>query len=192
MWADLGWAEMIAPYQPMREQARRDIFTMLREWWQAEDAQAQATGSWPDVLAVEHRFDIEVGGHRVRGSIDRVDRVPGGIAIIDYKTGSRVPRAEDVAEDLQLATYHLAARRDPVLASFGPPVSLQLCYLRAGAHPSQPITDDHAARTEQRIIDAADRIMNEDFEPSVDADCDYCDFWRLCPLQVQGRQVGRD
>lgn len=190
LWVDLS--ETIAPYQPMREQARRDIFTMLQEWWLAESTQAEATGGWPDVLAVEYPFDIEVAGHRVRGSIDRIDRVPGGIAIIDYKTGSRALRAEDVAEDLQLATYHLAAVRDPDLASFGPPVSLRLCYLRSGSQPSQTITDDHAGRTEQRIVEAAQRILSEDFEPSVEADCDYCDFWRLCPLQIQGRQVGWD
>jgi superfamily I DNA/RNA helicase/RecB family exonuclease len=192
LWVDLGWSERIAPYQPMREQARRDIFAMLQDWWLVESAQAEAAGAWPDVLAVEYPFDIDVAGHRVRGSIDRIDRVPGGIAIVDYKTGSRVLRAEDVAEDLQLATYHLAALRDPHLASVGPPVSLRLCYLRSGAQPAQTITDDHAARTEQRIVEAADRILSEDFEPSVEADCDYCDFKRLCPLQIEGRQVGWD
>jgi DNA helicase-2/ATP-dependent DNA helicase PcrA len=184
-----GWSENIAPYQPLRDQARRDIFSMLEAWWQTESAQADSTGSWPDVVAVEYPFDITVGGHRVRGSIDRVDRVAGGLAIVDYKTGNRAPRPEEVAEDLQLATYHLAASRDPGLASVGPPVSLQLCFLRSGAQPSQVITVDHAARTEARIIETANRILNEDFEPSVDAECDYCEFWRLCPLQLPGRQV---
>ncbi|MDQ6617778.1 MAG: PD-(D/E)XK nuclease family protein, partial [Actinomycetota bacterium] len=190
LWVDSGSSETIAPYQPMREQARRDIFTMLQDWWQAEAAQAEAAGAWPDVFAVEYPFDIVVSGHRIRGLIDRIDRVAGGIAIIDYKTGSRVPRPEEVAEDLQLATYHLAAGRDPGLASIGPPVSLRLCYLRSGAQPSQTITADHAIRTEQRIIEAANRILSEDFEPSVEAECEFCDFWRLCPLQIQGRQVG--
>ena len=190
LWLDSGSSETIAPTSPCREQARRDIFAILEDWWKAESAQADATGAWPDVLAVEYPFDITVGGHRVRGSIDRIDRVPGGIAILDYKTGSKVPKPEEVAEDLQLATYHLAAIRDPELAAFGRPVSLRLCYLRKGAQPSQAITTEHAARTEQRIIETANRILNEDFEPSVDADCDYCEFWRLCPLQIQGRQVG--
>jgi DNA helicase-2/ATP-dependent DNA helicase PcrA len=163
---------------------------MLESWWQAESAQAQAAGSWPEVVAVEYPFEIMVGDHRVRGVIDRIDRVPGGLAIVDYKTGSRVPKAEEVAENLQLATYHLAATRDPHLMAVGPPVSLQLCYLRSGARPAQAITADHAAVTEQRILDTAARILAEDFEPSVEAECEYCDFWRLCPLQLPGRQVG--
>ena len=95
-----------------------------------------------------------------------------------------------MAEDLQLATYHLAALRDPVLAAVGPPVALHLCYLRSGAQPEQTIAADHAEVTEQRIVAIAERILREEFEPSVEADCDYCEFWRLCPLQLQGRQVG--
>jgi superfamily I DNA/RNA helicase/RecB family exonuclease len=192
MWSGAGWSESIAPYQPMREQARRDVFTMLQDWWEAEASRAEAAGAWPDVAAVEYPFDIAVGGHRVRGSIDRIDRVPGGIAIIDYKTGSKVPGPQEVADDLQLATYHLAAVRDGELAALGPPVSLQLSYLRTGVSVSQPITEDHAARTQQRIVETAGRILAEEFDPSVEAECEYCDFWRLCPLQTQGRQVGRD
>jgi superfamily I DNA/RNA helicase/RecB family exonuclease len=190
LWIDTGLSETIAPYQPMRDQARRDIFSMLEEWWRFEAAQAEATGAWPDVVAVEYPFDITVAGHRVRGTIDRVDRVPGGLAIIDYKTGSKVPKPEEVAEDLQLATYHLAALQDPWLAAIGPPVSLQLSYLRKGVQPSQAITAEHSAHTEQRIVETANRILAEDFEPSVAAECDYCEFWQLCPLQIQGRQVG--
>jgi superfamily I DNA/RNA helicase/RecB family exonuclease len=189
LWFDSGLSETIAPYQPIRDQARRDVFSMLEEWWNAEAAQAEIAGSWPDVVAVEYPFDISVAGHRVRGTIDRIDHVPGGLAIIDYKTGAKVPKPEKVAEDLQLATYHLAALRDPWLASMGPPVSLRLCYLRKGVQPSQAITAEHAAHTEQRIVETADRILAEDFEPSVTAECDYCEFWRLCPLQIQGRQV---
>ncbi|MGH9123821.1 MAG: PD-(D/E)XK nuclease family protein, partial [Acidimicrobiales bacterium] len=187
LW-DEEWSETIAPYQPMREQARRDVFGMLQSWWDAEAGLA-AGGSWPDVVAVEHPFEIDVGGHRVRGYIDRVDRVDGGLAIIDYKTGAKVPRQEEVTEDLQLATYHLAALRDPVLAAVGPPVSLQLSYLRSGAVVSQPISADHEQRTEMRILDLAQRILAEEFEPSVEADCEYCEFKRLCPLKDEGRRV---
>lgn len=183
--AESLWSDDIAPYRPMREQARRDIFTMVRDWWEAEPAL-----SWPDVLAVEYPFEVAIGDHRIRGYIDRIDRVDGGIAIIDYKTGGRMAKIEAMAEDLQLATYHLAAVRDPQLVAFGPPMSLQLRYLRKGERREQAITADHAQQTEARILDTAARILREDFEPSVEADCEYCDFRRLCPLQVEGRQVG--
>ena len=35
----------------------------------------------------EQPVDIEVGPLRIRGQVDRLDRVPGGLAIIDYKSG---------------------------------------------------------------------------------------------------------
>jgi RecB family exonuclease len=183
--AEAHWSPNIAPYRPVREQARRDIFTMLRDWWER--------GVPDSVLAVEHHFDVPVGDHRVRGFIDRVDRVgdtESGIAIIDYKTGSRVPTAAEVAEDLQLATYHLAAERDAELQACGPPLSLGLLHLRSGRITEQTISDGHAAATEARIVKAATRILTETFEPSVEADCEYCDFRRICPLQPEGREVG--
>ena len=48
----------------------------------------------------------------------------------------------------------------------------------------------HAEATESRILTAAERILDEQFEPSVHANCRYCSFHRLCPLQREGREVG--
>jgi putative RecB family exonuclease len=131
-----------------------------------------------------------VGEHDVKGTIDRVDRVAGGLAIVDYKTGRKMAKAQDVVEDLQLAIYHLAAIKDAGLAASGPPVRLVLRYVRTGEDREQPITEGHAEHTEERILAAAERIVEEAFEPVVGADCDHCSFHRLCPLQAEGREVG--
>jgi RecB family exonuclease len=180
------WSDDIAPYRPQREEIRRDLFDMLDKWHQLEFG----AGDGPDVVDVERRFSIEVANHTVTGSIDRVDRISGGLEIIDYKTGKHPLRPEEVADDLQLAVYHLAATRDPVLAADGPPVRLLLRYVRAGKDLDQPVAADHADRTEARIIDTAEQIVAEAFQPALDADCDHCDFHRLCPLQREGREVG--
>ena len=132
---DLGrrlWRDDIARYRPQVEEARRDYFAMLESWWQAEGEGPTA----PEVLAVEHPFDIEVAGHRLRGAIDRIDRADDGhgIRILDYKTGKSEPtRAQAADTNLQLAVYHLAATRDPELAALGP------------AHPAPPaVPPQHA------------------------------------------------
>jgi RecB family exonuclease len=171
------------------EEARRDFVAMLTAWWEHEGSMGDAA---PEVLAVERRFEIDVGPHRLTGFIDRVDRSDdgNGIRVVDYKTGKREPSAADVADDLQLAVYHLAATRDPELAALGPPTELQLRHVRSMRAFSQPVVEDHAELTEQRILAAADRILAEDFEPAVDANCRTCSFHRLCPLQPEGRQVG--
>ncbi len=53
----------------------------------------------------------------------------------------------------------------------------------------QEVTAGHAEATEQRVLDVAGRIRAEEFEPSVDANCRWCSFQRLCPIQPEGREV---
>ena len=190
------WTDDIARYRPQVEECRRDYFAMLDQWWAAEGEGPAA----PEVLAVERRFEIEVGGGttgesvRLVGFIDRVDRVGGddgdGIRIVDYKTGRNELRPDAMADDLRLAVYHLAATLDPELVAFGPPRRLQLLYLRTMHRFAQPIVEGHAAATEDRVLAAAAAIRAEQFEPSVDASCRTCPFHRLCPLQPEGREVG--
>jgi len=182
------WTDDIALYRPQVEECRRDYFQMLEDWWNVEGEGPAA----PEVLDVERRFDVEVGDLRLVGFIDRVDRAADGegIRIVDYKTGRREPRADAMPDDLQLAVYHLAATRDPGLASFGPPTELRLLYLRSMRAYEQPVVTGHAAATEGRVAAAAADIRAEHFEPSVDASCRTCSFHRLCPLQPEGREVG--
>jgi RecB family exonuclease len=181
------WSDDVARYRPQVEEVRRDLVAMLTAWWEAE---GNPDGLVPEVLATERRFDIEVGPHRLIGSIDRIDQAgDGGLAVLDYKTGKREPKADDVVDDLQLAVYHLAATRDDELAALGRPTQLQLRYLRTMNVYHQPVTEDHAARTEARVLEVAERILDEDFEPSVAANCRTCNFHRLCPLQPAGRRT---
>ena len=186
--AEECWHDDIAPYRPQQEEARRDLYDMLELWWEKEGS----VDGGPVVFATEHRFDVTVGDHRVTGAIDRVDRADDGVGIrvVDYKTGKRKPRAADVEANLQLSTYYVAATRDPELAGWGPPSQLRLLHVRTMTPLDQEVRPDHGATTETRILEAAERILDEKFEPSVHAECDYCDFHRLCPLWPEGRHVG--
>jgi len=189
--AEERWRDDIARYRPQVEEARRDYFAMLDSWWEAEGGHDRLA---PEVLAVERRFEVTAGGHLLTGFIDRIDRVDdgSGIRIVDYKTGKSEPRLDAVADDVQLAIYHLAAGRDPELAALGPATQLRLLYVRSMHALDQPVTDDHEANTEARIEATAARILAEEFEPSVDANCRICSFHRLCPLQDEGRMTGTD
>ena len=180
------WRDDIARYRPQVEECRRDYYAMLDTWWEAEGQHVDRR----QVLKVEHGFDIEVGDVRLVGAIDRIDRTPDGIRIIDYKTGRSEPRPDSLPDDLQLAVYHLAATLDPELVAFGPPRQLQLLYVRTMHAFEQPILAGHAEITTARVLAAADDIRQERFEPSVAAACRNCSFHRLCPLQREGREVG--
>ena len=185
------WTDAVAQWKPQQEQARRELRDILQKWWDIEGSKLNRG----DVVAVEHEFEVAVGAHIVRGRIDRVDhdRDRNGVAVVDYKTG-RPPREidrDDIAHDLQLAVYYLAALRSDDLARVGPPTRLELLYIKA-KNPffEQPITDDHEAVAEARILLAAEEMLAEHLEPNVEADCDHCDFHRLCSLQRAGREVG--
>ncbi|MDP9070493.1 MAG: ATP-dependent helicase [Actinomycetota bacterium] len=186
--AEECWRDDLAPYRPQLEEARRDLYDMVDRWWEEEGSLLGPTV----VLATERRFDVAVGPHRVRGRIDRVDRADDGVGIrvVDYKTGKAKPRAEDVAEDLQLATYHLAALRDAEMAAWGPPTQLRLLHLRSMRPFDQEVRPDHAEVTQDRILTTASRVVAEQLDPAVDADCDRCELHRLCPLWPEGREVG--
>ncbi len=187
--AEQRWRDDIARYRPQVEEARRDYFAMLDAWWEAEGGNERLA---PEVLAVERRFEVTAGSHLLTGFIDRIDRDDdgGGIRIVDYKTGKKEPRPDDVADDIQLAIYHLAASRDPELVALGPATQLRLLYVRSMHAFDQSVTDDHEATTAARVDAAASRILAEEFEPSVDANCRLCSFHRLCPLQDEGRMTG--
>ncbi|HEX2275109.1 MAG TPA: PD-(D/E)XK nuclease family protein, partial [Acidimicrobiales bacterium] len=193
--AEERWRDDIARFRPQVEEARRDYFAMLNAWWEAEGDGARA----PDVVAVERRFEVDVGPHLLTGFIDRIDRIdaPGedgrpGVRIVDYKTGKAEPAPDAVADDLQLAVYHLAASRDPELAALGPPAQLRLLYVRSMHALDQPVRPDHEATTEARVLATAERIVAEEFEPSVEANCRLCSFQRVCPLQPEGRTTGTE
>ena len=79
-------------------------------------------------IAVEKSFYLDIDGIKLRGFIDRVDKLEsGGLAIIDYKTNKELFTAAYLADDLQLTTYQMAAEQ-----MWGLPVeSLTLYHLRS-------------------------------------------------------------
>lgn len=80
---------------------------------------AEAEGGWPaeEVLSeqtVEGTLASENGAARFRARIDRIDRTGSDAAILDYKTGSRLPTQTSVREgrSLQLPLYALLLERN--------------------------------------------------------------------------------
>ncbi|MGI8793039.1 MAG: PD-(D/E)XK nuclease family protein [Acidimicrobiales bacterium] len=187
--ADERWDDGLAEYRPQRDELRRDLYQVLTDWHEDEGSQI---GTTLHVLRAEHAFDIAVGDHRIRGRIDRIDRADDGhgVRVLDYKTSKNPSSAAEVEDDLQLATYHLAATRDPAITALGPPTELRLLYIRNMTVRDQPVTPDHEATTEARIVAMAEEILEENFEPRIGADCKHCDVHRLCPIWPEGREVG--
>jgi superfamily I DNA/RNA helicase/RecB family exonuclease len=176
------------PSRAVAYQYWRDGMGMLELWHHSEaDAASRA-------LRFEVGFEMEVGGHLVRGRIDRVDPGPdGGIVLLDYKTARNPATDEEAGRSLQLAIYYLAALRDPELAALGHPVEMQLVYparikhgrfTRVGQHPGP----DYASQVEQRLLALLDGAAAESFDPDPHADCRMCAFKPICPMWPQGEE----
>ncbi len=67
--------------------------------------------AWQNVHpdAVEKEFVFQIGGSTFEGKLDRVDRRPDGLTIVDYKTGAVEPDVERLRWELQSMVYAVAA-----------------------------------------------------------------------------------
>ncbi len=135
-------------------------------------------GAEGEPVWLERKFDITIGGHHVRGRVDRVDRLPDGEhELIDYKTGQRKSES-DLERDLQLALYRLAAREAwDIEASHG-----SYYYVLDAEKVAAPTKPDDAERVERTVLEVGAGILGQDFEPRPSpAVCSWCDYRLICP-----------
>ena len=110
----------------------------------------------------ERQFSFKLGPHLVRGRVDRVDRLPSGeYELIDYKTG-RPKSAEQLADDVQLSLYAIAARE-----AWGLEVNARRLLLPARRREGRRLRRPRARRLDPR---RRDRGRRGDQGPGVRAD----------------------
>lgn len=180
------WDPAIFDNAAMEHRRRRDAEDMIRRWHAADASDIP--------LAVEASFSFQHGPATVRGKIDRIVRFgPNGTRVTDYKT-SRQPKSDaEIREDLQLAVYYLAGKREPELQALGSPKRVELAYVggwkggvdRVGFLPDEGFEEEVAGRLDEIF----DGIINERFAPDPSSDCRYCAFKQLCPLWPVGDEV---
>jgi putative RecB family exonuclease len=132
-------------------------------------------------VGLELKLEVDVGGVRLRGIIDRLDLVDGELVVTDYKTG-RAPGDGYARQRMTgVHLYSLMCER-----WFGRrPVRVQLLHLaepvKIIAEPSEQSTRGLARRLEavwQAVETACER---EDFRPRPSPRCDWCAFQAWCP-----------
>jgi putative RecB family exonuclease len=161
-------------YESPEEEARYQDYgrEILTRFWEIHSADFHMP------VAVERMFYIDIDGVKLRGFIDRVDKLEsGGLSIVDYKTNKELFTADYLEQDLQLTIYQLAATQTWQL----PVERLTLYHLRSNTACSCPPRDE--ARLEQArqlVLDVAENIVNERF-PAVENQYCPCDFPEHCP-----------
>ncbi len=164
------WYESKAHHDEYKKKGKE----ILREFYKIHE------GKWPKVKYLEKGFNLKVGDYTVRGVIDRVDEVPGGLEIIDYKTGS-VPRDERYLEKEQLLIYQLAT-----CDVFGEkPALLSYYYLDENKKISFLGSDEDLKGIREKIITTIEEIKKSNFPPKPSLyNCKNCDFKDICEYRV--------
>jgi DNA helicase-2/ATP-dependent DNA helicase PcrA len=136
-------------------------------------------GQEPHVLATERWFEIAVGDVVVRGRMDRIDEVEGGVHICDYKTGK--PKDDDAAKkSLQLGIYALAAQQSGMN-----PVSLSFHNLEDNTIATTTRTKSDFVKIETQIQKVADDIRGGNFEAKKGYQCRQCAYRVICPAHEE-------
>ena len=131
-------------------------------------------------LALEVPFNLKVAGYTVKGKIDRIDESPGGVSLIDYKTGKAKEKV--AAEDKeQLLIYQMAAEE-----VFGlQPKELVYYYLDDNKKVSFLGTEQDEQKIREKIKETIETIKTSDFKAKPGWQCSFCDFRDICEFSKE-------
>ncbi|HAH06694.1 MAG TPA: hypothetical protein DCM05_09245 [Elusimicrobia bacterium] len=130
-----------------------------------------------EIVAVEKDFLFPLDCHVVRGTIDRIDRLPEGeIEVIDYKSHLDMVGEEEAAQNLQLGMYGMGVRESlGYEAAF-----LTLYYVAAGKKVTVKYDPARDEEIGELIVRVADHIVYaKGFKPETGC-CPQCDFRKTC------------
>ncbi len=174
-----------------REWAGADFGTpQLNDAWlaHARDAVTRLYTLWPsngEPVDLELKVGAVIGGIEWVGFIDRLERSPDGLKVVDYKTGKSAPKIEDAKRSIQLGFYALAVQEqmgEPVIAA-------EMWFPRKEAKTLTRRSLDTSLLDEIResMEAVTASIEAEQWEPRVNARCEGCAFRRSCPAWPEGR-----
>jgi len=182
----VGRDELIAKYEEVwqddwyeskeeKERFRSEGKAMLSTFYD------QCVATPPKPLFLEKEFSLKIGEYTLKGTIDRIDAVDGGVEIVDYKTG-KPKAAEDLDADAkrQLLLYQIAVGR-----LFGlTPVTLTYHYLKDGTKVSFLGTEKQLAKLETDAEETFGKIKAGEYAPTPGRHCKFCDFREICEFRA--------
>ncbi len=136
------------------------------------DAQSKLGGQ---PMELEQKFALELGGIKLTGRIDRVDKSPVGLEIIDYKTGRMDKKA--LKDDLQLPIYSLACKE--LYGEY--PIRLMYMFLKSKEVFEKSFDPEGMDEIENIIVDKIEKIKSSDFTATPGFQCGNCGYNQICP-----------
>ena len=133
------------------------------------------------IIAREEKFSFMIDNIIINGVIDRIDNTIEGHHVIDYKTNNTPSSAKS---SMQLAIYSMFLNSSGEMNQNGQPVKASLYFLRLAKDPmrSHIFSKEELEIKKSSIIEVANNIMNQKFEPKKGKHCDWCDYKNyICP-----------
>lgn len=133
----------------------------------------------PKVKYLEKGFNIKLADYSFKGNIDRVDVVPGGVELVDYKTGK--PKSKLTFEEKQqLIIYQIAYEN-----VFEEKVkNLKFYYLDDNSEIDFIGSAKDTEKAQNKVLEVVKKINSCDFKPTPsEHTCKYCDFNKICPFR---------
>jgi len=130
----------------------------------------------PEVVATELPFNFMIGDYKVRGIIDRIDKVgPGEYHVVDYKTS----KSSKYLTDFQLILYALAIQEIYPDARL---ISGSYCMLKhKSVLKGWTFSEDDYVRVQERILHVGTSItLDEEWKKKPTFLCDWCDYKSIC------------
>jgi superfamily I DNA/RNA helicase/RecB family exonuclease len=177
--------------QRERDRAERMVDKLL-SWLSANPRQQ---------LAIEKEFGSRLDRRGaspavlIRGRVDRLERDDRGrLVVVDLKTGSGAPSAEDAVAHPQLAAYQVAieagAFEEGAVSGGAEIVAVGTTHAKAAVRVQPPLADaDDPTWADALVREAATAMAAATFRAVVNDSCPYCAVRTSCPLSGKGRQV---
>lgn len=154
------------------------------------------------LIAIEREFvarlDPEFPGDpdvELRGRVDRLEMdADGNLVVIDLKTGSQAPTADETLEHPQLAAYQAAVEAgafpEGEVSGGAEIVSLGGTQASAAVRPQPALSESGDPAWARAMVRRAARAMADNtFTAVVNKDCARCPVRTSCPVNPKGRQV---
>lgn len=132
-------------------------------------------------VGLEMPIKIDLNGDgkfRIRGFVDRISLAGNSIEIHDYKTGSRLPAQEHLAQDRQLALYAIAARK---MMPFASQINLVWHFLAFDREVRLIADEERLEQVRVDTISLMNKINSEKEFPANESKlCSWCEFQQVC------------
>ena len=153
--------------------------------WKRAEKMIGAYAKWEEeskneILDIEKKFRMKIGGFAFTGKIDRVEKSSGGeYEIVDFKTGKNAPTKKSMQDNLQLNMYAKAVEEDKKQL----PAKASLFYPELGKVMEYRPTPESVKKVMDEVLEMAQRIDAGDFEPTPSAKaCRYCNYRSVCDV----------